>query len=453
MTQLAIVVSRADDASVHIGEHLRELADWTEQADETRPPAAGGGTYYRLPDVELRSFEDLHLELERPTEAFDSDPDLLVFASRHAGETGPLLTGHFTGNVGPAEYGGEDGALAEAAPNALPHLLAAFDEHAPAGYDVGLECTHHGPSDVGCPSLFAELGSEEPQWSDPAGAEAVARAILALRGVEPHRERTVVGFGGGHYVPRFERIVRETPWAVGHVAADWGLEAMGDPAAHGDLLERAFAASGADVAVVEGDREAVAEAITDRGYRVVSESWLRAVGDRPLAVVEAVETELGPIADGVQFGAVSGEHFEVAALPSELATTAEGIDPAAAWDAVAEHCLALETANGGSRLGERVAIPAAEPRAALEAIVDGLATVLEQRYEEVRVDADVVTAREQAFDPTLAAERGVPEGPAFGQLANGEAVTVDGDRIDPDSVHVDHEHQFPVPIATRENDS
>ncbi|WP_436343058.1 D-aminoacyl-tRNA deacylase [Natronorubrum sp. FCH18a] len=451
MTDIAIVESRADRASVHICDQLRELADWETAADDSRPAAAGGGTVSRLDGVEMRSFDDLHLELERPVDAFDCDPDLLVFASRHSGDTGPLLTGHFTGNFGPAEFGGEDDAVAEACPNALARLLEAFDEYAPDGYDVGMECTHHGPTDIGCPSLFAELGSDDEQWDDPDGAAAVARAILDLRDVRPHRGTQVVGFGGNHYVPRYERIVRETPWAVGHVAADWALEAMGHPSAHRDVLESAFAASGADIAVIDGEWPVLEETLAELDCRLVSETWLREVGDRSLDLVADVESALGSIEDGIRFGDRRDPSFTVVDLPAELVDTAEGIDPDRVRATVETNAVAFATENGGSRVGARVAVPDAETdesgtdtASARETIVAELATVLEEKYETVRLEDDAVVAERSAFDPALALEAGVPEGPAFGALANGESVTVDGETINPERVRAKRTDQFPI---------
>lgn len=429
---IAIVESRADRASVHICDHLRDLADWTVCEDDSRPDGDGGGTYYRLENAELRSFNDLHLDLERPAEAFDCEPDLLVFASRHSGDTGPLLTGHFTGNFGPAEFGGEDDTLAEACPNALARLLDAFDEYAPEAYDVGMEGTHHGPSNVGCPSLFAELGSGDEQWDDPAGAEAVARAVLELRDVDPHRSRQVVGFGGNHYAPRFERIVRETPWAVGHVAADWALEAMGHPGAHQDVIEQAFAASEADIAVLDGEWPVLEETLETLDRRIVGETWLRAVGDRSLPLVDAVESDLGSVDDGVRFGDRRDSEFTVVDLPVELIGTTEGIDPDRVRTTVEAHTVAFSTENGGTRVGSRAAVP---DRTARRQIIEELVAVLEEKFETVTLEDDVVIAEEVAFDPALAHEASVPEGPKFGALAAGDPVTVDGEIINPETVH------------------
>ncbi|MWV63329.1 hypothetical protein GRS48_00580 [Halorubrum sp. JWXQ-INN 858] len=516
---IAIVVSRADSASEHIGEHLLELEPWAAHEDGSRPDGDGGGTYYRTEGFELRSFDGIHVSLDDPAPAFgggdeddgdDGDrtakdggdaadgtagPDLLVFVSRHSGDTGPLLTAHFTGNFGPAEYGGDDGGLARAAPGTQKRVVDALARHAPDGYDVGIEGTHHGPTDVSVPSLFVELGSDEPQWADEEAARAVARAVLDLRDAanggrdgdgtsEPVREhgdddpsagpdllgtdgepRHVVGFGGGHYAPRFTRIVAETEWAVGHVGVDWALAAMGAPEANRDVIARAFERSRAEHAVIEGDRPALAAVIEDLGYRVVGETWVRAVGDRPLALVSALEEALCPVDDGLRFGdvlpsidrtaegtpspdraPVDPRRFRdavvVRRLPGELLARAQGIDAEAARAAVRSRTVAFETEQAGTVAAGRAAFPAGADGYAR--LVADLVDVLRGRYDEVAIEGGAVVAREAAFDPALAARRGVPEGPAFGRLSAGEPVEVDGEVVTPADVTRSTADRFPV---------
>ena len=447
---IAIVVSRADSASEHIGEHLLDLADWEVREETALSDAEGGGTYYRNGDFELREFDALHLEIEEIADAFD-DPDLLVFASKHSGDTGPLLTAHFTGNFGPAEYGGVAGGLAEACPNAHAKLLEAFEKHAPDTYEVGMECTHHGPSEVGVPSLFAELGSGDKQWDDPEGARAVAKGILDLAGVSPHRERQLVGFGGGHYVPRFERIERETDWAVGHIAADWVLDAMGSPDQNRDVLRRAFEESRAERAVVEGEYPDLKRAVAELGYEVVGETWVRETTGVPLALVERLEADLSEIGEGLRFGDPAAElpasaddsaaefdsgeetapEYEVVDLPNGLLVEAQGIDAEDTRETVAANLLAFETEQSGTRAAGRAAVRAPEDR---EEMVDGLADLLGRKYESVAREEGAVVARETTFDPEKARTLGIPEGPAFGRLSSGQSVTVDGEEIDPETV-------------------
>jgi D-aminoacyl-tRNA deacylase len=437
---IAIVVSRADEASEHVGERLLEQGRWERRIDDSRPDADGGGAVYRTDGFELRTFDDLHLYVDDPAAAFD-DPDMLLFASRHSGETGALLTAHFTGNFGSAEYGGEAGALAEACPNAHARCVEAFAERTPEGYDIGMECTHHGPSHVGVPSMFVELGSGEEQWQDPAGARAVARAILDLRDAVPQCDRTVVGFGGGHYAPRFTRIVRETDWAVGHIAADWCLDTMGAPEENRDVIRRTFERSDAEYAVVDGDYPDLERTVSDLGYRVVSETWVREADDRPLNFVEAVEDALTTVDAGLRFGdcETDTDGFSVVSLPDDLVAKAQGIDPEAAREAVAGATVAFETTENGNRVEGRAAVP---DDGGVCGVVDALVPILAEEYDEVTRREEAVVATETVFDPELAATLGVPQGPAFGALADGESVTVDGETIPPEAVHAERTRRF-----------
>jgi len=462
---IAIVVSRADSASAHIGERLLEVGDWEAREDGSLPDADGGGTYYRTEGFELREFDELHVDLDDPVDAFDCDPEFLAFVSRHSGETGKLLTAHVTGNFGGAEYGGEPESLARAAPGAQKRVVEALAERAPEGYEVGVECTHHGPTDISVPSLFVELGSDEPQWADPEAAAAVARAVLDLRGTgadlvdggaadddAADRPRHVVGFGGGHYAPRFTRIVRETEWAVGHVGADWALGDLGAPEANRDVIDAAFARSRADRAVIDGDHPDLAAVVADLGHRVVSETWVREVGDAPLPLVEELEDAVGPVDEGLRFGAIEPADptgFAVRDLPAGLLSRAQGLDGDAAREAVASVAVAFDTEQGGTRAAGEVAFASAPDAPGYADLVAALAEALETGYDAVRVlpERSAVVARETAFDPELAAERGVPEGPAFGRLADGEPVEVDGETIEPADVSRTRSDRFPIDAA------
>jgi D-aminoacyl-tRNA deacylase len=439
---IGIVVSRADEASEHIGEHLLDLGDFEQVGEDA----------YRADGFELRAFDDLHIHADDAAAAFD-DPEMVVFVSRHSGDTGPLLSAHYTGNFGDAKYGGSDRAVAPACPNAHSAVLDALREYAPAGYEVGMECTHHGPTSVGAPAMFVELGSEESEWRDPEGARAVARAVLDLRGVDPRTDRSLVAFGGGHYAPRPTRILAETDWSVGHVASEWGLDDLGDPREHRDVVAAMFDASGAERAVVDGEKARVRAVVADLGYEVVSETWVRETSGVPLDLAESLEGRLESVDSGLRFGEPARSYdgdYLVVDLPSDLLDAAHAADSEATVGAAYDHTLAVVTEENGNRLAGAAAFP---DERAYDAFLDALVAVLRQDYDEVTRRNGVLTASRESFDPAAAADRGVPEGPKFGQLANGQPVEVDGGTVTPDEVATTESMEVSVACRERARES
>ncbi|MFB6254725.1 MAG: D-aminoacyl-tRNA deacylase, partial [Halobacteriaceae archaeon] len=284
---IGIVVSKEDTASQLIGENLRDLRDWDTYTDESLQ-SGHGDEVYQCDGFEMRIFDDLHLSLSDVSSLFNS-PDLIIFASRHAGDTGPLLTTHFTGNFGSADYGGDPTELAIAAPYAQRRIYHALRKNAPPAYDVGIECTHHGPTNVGSPSLFVEIGSDAEQWQDTSAAKAVAQSILAVEGINVQSNKQIVWFGGGHYASRPEKIIKETDWSVGHIAADWSLTSLGSPQDHTDVIQQVFEKSDATKAVIEGDHTSLSEVISQLGYQVTSETWIRETDGVALSLVAQLE--------------------------------------------------------------------------------------------------------------------------------------------------------------------
>ena len=109
--------------------------------------------------------------------------DGYVFLSRHSAESGVLaLTCHSTGNFGKAEFGGNDSEVALPHPHLQRAYLRKIHEEKERGgrfgeFDITIEATHHGPSALGRPALFIEVGTTPEQWSDDALCGMVADAV------------------------------------------------------------------------------------------------------------------------------------------------------------------------------------------------------------------------------------------------------------------------------------
>ncbi len=157
------------------------------------------------------------------TSGLDKVPDVdsIIFASRHSSSSGQsTLTVHTPGNpLIEAKYGGSPESLAISDPNKMRATLITMRSEVlnkNLSYRVSLEATHHGPTEMERPVVFVEIGSGPKQWEDRKAGDVVAKAILqATQDNSP--VRTAVGFGGGHYTPKFTNLVFEGELSIGHI--------------------------------------------------------------------------------------------------------------------------------------------------------------------------------------------------------------------------------------------
>jgi len=165
-----------------------------------------------------------HLESHFSAEAF-------IFCSRHRAESAkPALLVHSTGNLGSeALFGGHPFQVSVSAPQlvaaALRRLSAEKTRRSLMEFDVSLEVTHHGPTSLKTPIVFVELGSTEEYWVHSEGARAVAAAIMDCT-TEPLLGESVVGFGGTHYASKFNKLVLEKGYKIGHMAPKYSLNEL-----------------------------------------------------------------------------------------------------------------------------------------------------------------------------------------------------------------------------------
>jgi len=157
---------------------------------------------------------------------------------------------------------------------------------------------------------------------------------------------------------------------------------------------------------------------------------------------------VGRVDDGLRFGAPAESHegdYRVVDLPGDLLDAAHAADPEATVGAARERTLAVLTEESGNRLAGPAAFATGND---YDALVDDLADVLAADYDDVTREPATLTAVRETFDPAAAADRGVPEGPAYGKLANGQPVEYDGATVTPDEVA--RTETITVPVALRE---
>ena len=155
-------------------------------------------------------------------------PDTIIFLSRHSSEKEyPTLSTHVTGNpTDEAKYGGKPYSLAKSNPSLMKRIIKEMirlrDERG-LKYDVRMEVTHHGPTEISAKVVFVEVGSTPRQWNDLSATNTVVDAVLNAIGNDYKNFTTAVGFGGPHYAPLFTKIDLEEEYAVGHIFSKYVL--------------------------------------------------------------------------------------------------------------------------------------------------------------------------------------------------------------------------------------
>lgn len=279
-SKITIICSAPDLASQNIKTHLLNLIEWKdlELLPESGFSAARESVdrKFRLVDIEeIHVFQD---GLDRKLGAAGLPASLIIFASKHRSkEEINSLTVHCTGNPsGEARLGGHPKELAVSSPAAMKSILKEMKrlvEEKGLKYDVTLEVTHHGPTELSVPSIYAEIGSTEAQWKDPEAGEATAKAILA---VSLEKVPVAVGFGGGHYAMRQTGLLLETRISFGHNFPKYQLEFVDEA-----LIRQAVEKSGAEFAYFDRksmkseDRNRISEILEKLGLRVLKESEIR----------------------------------------------------------------------------------------------------------------------------------------------------------------------------------
>ena len=223
---ILLVASSKDMASLNIAKHIQSHYSFQKKKETFLENPVYSCEVNRKKVIFITLKEEL--VYAQNLTSFFNDLELVVFISRHSGASGkPTLSVHTPGNLGKAELGGLPRRVSVAPATAMKDALKAmaqFKEEMQLDYAVTYECTHHGPS-LDVPTMFAELGSSEKQWSDSKGAEAVAHGAMEAisKFNATSRCNAVLGIGGPHYNERFTRLALKDGVIFGHIIPKYSL--------------------------------------------------------------------------------------------------------------------------------------------------------------------------------------------------------------------------------------
>jgi D-aminoacyl-tRNA deacylase len=278
--KITIICSAPDLASQNIKTHLLSLEEWKllelpENSGFSVARESRDGKFRLIEIEEMHIFQD---GLDKKLKNAQLPASLIIFASKHRSkEEISSLTVHCTGNPSDeAKFGGCPKSLAVSSPAAMKSILMEIKrlvEQKGLKYDVTLEVTHHGPTELSVPSLYAEIGSTEAQWIDPDAGEIVAKAILA---VSLEKVPVALGFGGGHYAMRQTGLLLETEISFGHNFPKYQLEFVDEA-----LIKQAVEKSKADFAYFDRksmrskEKNQISKTLEKLGLKVLKESEIR----------------------------------------------------------------------------------------------------------------------------------------------------------------------------------
>lgn len=162
-------------------------------------------------------------------------PDFLIFASRHSSKTErPAFLIHTTGNWGEnTDFGGNSKDLSHT--SALLHkagflsLISQYSLENLANFSIDIEVSHHGPTILEKPLIFMELGSNKKEWVINEAGEFLATSILKtifkfIELNESQNQQVGIGFGGTHYAPNFNRLIRTKDVAMSFICPKYNVQ-------------------------------------------------------------------------------------------------------------------------------------------------------------------------------------------------------------------------------------
>ena len=178
------------------------------------------------------------------------DYDNYVFLYKHAAESGVLaLTCHSTGNFADAKFGGNPKQVAIPFSSFqkmyLQNLWKKRDFF--SDFQITIEATHHGPTNLNKPCIFIEIGTTEKQWSDVELCSAIALTIKEILQQPLQQFPSALCFGGTHYSEKFTNEVINGKFALGTVIPKHALEFL-DEVLFRHIMERNI---GAEAAILD----------------------------------------------------------------------------------------------------------------------------------------------------------------------------------------------------------
>ncbi|MEK6974456.1 MAG: D-aminoacyl-tRNA deacylase [Nanoarchaeota archaeon] len=213
---IAIIASTKDLASMNIKANLLEHFNNAYEIYESEDVFYSGNAKLYTINNELITYENIDKRI---------NADFFIFISKHKSQVEkPTLSVHSIGNWNGNEFGGISNKLVLTSSLMLRKFFLILNELGKdSGYEIVYEATHHGPY-LEKPAFFIEIGSTEKEWADKNAGKIIAQTIIQGIPKENDDAKTVIGIGGLHTCPEFNKAVLRNNIALSHICPKYALE-------------------------------------------------------------------------------------------------------------------------------------------------------------------------------------------------------------------------------------
>lgn len=453
-SKITIICSSVDQASQNIKDHLLTLNNWQQIKHPKELEKSGVSSIYESGNFRIVELDIHHIQsdgIDKNLDEHGFPSYLLIFASKHKSKDGyKLLTAHFTGNTGTTDYGGNPKQLAIAAPYAMRAILTEIKKQSEnLDYDVSMEATHHGPSELKTPSVYVEIGSTQRQWKDSEPGRIIADAILSVDFDKCKHCPIALGFGGGHYAKRQSKLLFETCTTFGHIIPDYQLENVDM-----DIVRQTINKSSPDFVYFDRksmstkERNRIMDIVKSMEMDVLRESDIREMDGIPWQSFKRLYDKTMSLCPDSNLKLTDRfkkrlKTINTSDLPVEAAIIDENLlkeTEKISRDQIIKYLQNQEIAyveNANSTLANVIiGVDRQEVKTIANNLVRQCINFIEKKHEiEYSPEGNILYIVNKRFNPELARKMGVSEGPKFGKLANGQPVTVNGKQIEPEAVH------------------
>ncbi|MGM5483604.1 MAG: D-aminoacyl-tRNA deacylase [Nanobdellota archaeon] len=229
---IAIVISKKDIAGINIYNKLKYFFNIYSKKfydnDILLYNKGKNNLYLFITEKDSVYCEKIDDDIKEKT---NLSPDIIIFATKHESKSNiHSLSCHTQGNWNNADYGGNEREISVCPTKFIYdsfRMMKRFNESEEAGYEVILECTHHGPF-TKTPSAFIEIGSNEESWNNDKAGNIIAKTLIeTLKNFTFELEKELpvaVGLGGLHHCPQFSKRIERDEAYISHVCPKYALD-------------------------------------------------------------------------------------------------------------------------------------------------------------------------------------------------------------------------------------